>query len=244
MSETTDTTVIDPVDPSSGRSPVVLALAVGGALLVGALVWFLLVAPLLGGDDVDLLEPVASGQPAAAAEAATELGEADDAPIAVTYEVLLDRDPFDPVVPRPVVEVVDTAPAVAEDGTAVDGSDDAGLDPLPVVEDGTGTGTDDGWVEGGEPPAAEPTPVVTEPAPCSVTDSGVTCDGRAVGLVRISDVDGRRVAIIQVDSTIHEVEKGEVFAANFRLGSIGEDRVTVLYGQDEFTLQVGERVLK
>jgi hypothetical protein len=242
MSETTDTTVIDPVDPPSGRNPVVLALAVGGALLAGALVWFLLVAPLLGGDDVVLQEPVASDQPAAAAEEATELGEVDDAPLAVTYEVLLDRDPFDPVVPRPVVEVIDTTPVVVEEDVAVDGSEDADLDPLPVVEDGTGT--DDGWVDGSEPAPVEPTPVATEPAACSVTDSGVTCDGRAVGLVRISDVDGRRVAIIQVDSTIHEVEKGEVFAANFRLRSIGEDRVTVLYGVDEFTLEVGERVLK
>jgi hypothetical protein len=238
MSEHTDTTVIDPVDPSSGRSPVALALAVGGALLAGALVWFLLVAPLLGGDDVVLQEPVASDQPAAAAEETTELGEVDDAPLAVTYEVLLDRDPFDPVVPRPASESVAVEPAATEVIISEESQ-------LPVAGDPPADGSaGDGWVDGSEPAPVEPTPVVTEPAPCSVTDSGVTCDGRAVGLVRISDVDGRRVAIIQVDSTIHEVEKGEVFAANFRLRSIGEDRVTVLHGVDEFTLEVGERVLK
>jgi hypothetical protein len=240
MNETTDTTVIEPVEPASGRRPLVLALAAGGALAVGALVWFVLVAPLLGSGGTDLPAQVPSGQPSAATATPAEVDDLDDAPVAVTYEVLLERDPFDPVVPRPVVEVVDTAPAEPTDVTVTDGTEDGDLELLPVVEDGSEP-TDDG---GQQPPTVEPTPVVTEPAGCETTETGVTCAGQALALVRISDVDGRRVAIVQVGSTIHEVEKGEVFATDFRLQSVGEDRVTVLYGQQEYTLTVGDRVLK
>jgi hypothetical protein len=248
MSESTDTTVIEPVDEPAARRPAVVALAAAGAVFLGVLVWLLLVAPLLGADGEDPLGPVGTAQSSdAVAEVASADEVLDDTPIAVTYEVLLERDPFEPVVPRPASETsagegtVEGAPAGVE-VVASDGDPVLVVDGTPVVDDDEGfvggDGGDGGTTGGGA------TPVVTEPAGCSITDTGAICDGRSVGLIRISEVDGRRTAVIQVGSTMYEVEKGETFAGNLRLRTVGEDRVTILYGEEEFTLQVGERVLK
>jgi hypothetical protein len=191
-------------------------------------------------------EPVPTGAevPADGDDAAALAAELDGEPLVVTYEVLLERDPFDPVVPRPASEV-ETAAAVSIDADGVvlaEPASDAEAIGDEVPSDGA-------WSEPVPQPA--PQPVADEPsAPvatgdCDAQDDVVVCDGRAVSLVRIvSETDGRRVAVLQVDTSIHEVEKGEVFATSFRLRTVGADRVTVQYGDVEFELPVGARVLK
>jgi hypothetical protein len=63
--------------------------------------------------------------------------------------------------------------------------------------------------------------------------------------VRVVDVfPNGRTAQIQVDGTVYTVDEGEEFAANFRLISASGQCVTMLFGDDEFTLCEGEEVLK
>lgn len=226
-----------------------VALLVATAL-IGATTWF-----VLTGGPLDA--QLATAQPAATAEAPADADEAvelvDDLEadaIVTTYEVLLERDPFDPVVPRPVTE--EAAPA-GSPSEVTEAAYDANGDPLPPTDaspDGSEPVGDAVPVGTEEPPPPADGTTPDEPAPgpgagCAEREGTVVCDGRTISLLRIvAEADGRRVAVLQVGSTIHEVEKGEVFAATFRLRTVGEDRVTVLYGDDEFELEVGDRVLK
>ncbi|WP_052667339.1 hypothetical protein [Nitriliruptor alkaliphilus] len=236
MSEFSETTAT--IDKPSSRNPLVLVLAVVGALLAGALVWFFIVAPLLAGDEEADLDVV----PGAAAEAAQDTadapapdaGTADAAAVPiVTYEVFLDRDPFDPVVPEPTsaTSTTDTTTATGGVGDTTDGS--GGTTDL------TG-GTTDGATDGGTTDGG-----TTDPTDGCTSGDQLVCDGRVVSLVDIRTADdGERVAVIQVDTTIYEARVGETFAGSFRVQSITGDRVYLLYGDDAFELQEGDRVLK
>jgi hypothetical protein len=86
----------------TGRDPKRLLIAGVGAALIGALLWLFVVSPLLAGADTTEVMLAAAAQPEtdeAPAEGTAEV--LDELPL-VTYEVFLDRDPFDPVVPEPV----------------------------------------------------------------------------------------------------------------------------------------------
>lgn len=243
---TYDTTELDPAADGEGRRTLTILLAVLGAVILAALVWFL-VTPLFADDPEPVAAPVTPETKAPAEEFPEEL--LDDIAvetIATTYEVLLERDPFDPVVPRPASESADAETiATGGEGIVVNTDPDTG-GGVQVPTDPTDPGAVLDPVQTPSPDPVTPAPAPTAPAPtgCNTGGDVITCDGRPISLVRISEVEGRRVAIVQVGSTIHEVEKGEVFAGTFRMRSVGEERVTVLYGEDEFTLQVGDRVLK
>jgi hypothetical protein len=58
------------------------------------------------------------------------------------------------------------------------------------------------------------------------------------------DEDGTERAIVQVDDRLYEVVAGQEFANNFRVQSIDPPCVTLLYGDDAFSLCEGEQVLK
>lgn len=76
-------------------------------------------------------------------------------------------------------------------------------------------------------------------------DEQVICDGRTVTLIDVFvGSDGEAVAVVQVDSTLYEVRRGDTFAQNFQVISIDPPCVTLLFGDDAFTLCEGERVLK
>jgi hypothetical protein len=68
----------------------------------------------------------------------------------------------------------------------------------------------------------------------------VVCDGRVVTLTEIRG----EVAYVQVDSTVYEVRRGDVFAQYFVVRSIDGACVNLLYGDDGFRLCEGDRVLK
>lgn len=83
----------------------------------------------------------------------------------------------------------------------------------------------------------------SDTGPCRGDDE-VVCDGRVVTLIDVYVSGGEAVAVVQVDSTLYEVRRGDTFAQNFQVISIDPPCVTLLYGDDAFTLCEGERTLK
>ncbi|MDX1745820.1 MAG: hypothetical protein R3324_07775 [Halobacteriales archaeon] len=79
---------------------------------------------------------------------------------------------------------------------------------------------------------------------CTSQDGEVVCDGRVVSVVDVFTEDGQARAVVQVDDQLFEVDEGDVFAENFEVLSIDPPCVTLLFGDDSFTLCEGERVLK
>jgi hypothetical protein len=224
------------------RNPKLIAVTALGAILIGGLLWFFFVAPLLVGDGEEVIGLPVAAATASTAESADGQGEevegdevVDDLPL-VTYEVFLDRDPFDPVVPEPV------AATTATEGTG-ETADPDGTDPVDSADPGVTP------VDGTDPDPTAPSPPTTgAPAPSPVCTSGeqqIECNGRTVSLIEIrTDDDGQLVAIIQVDTTIYEVREGDTFAGSFRVQSITDEGVLLQYGDDVEPLEVGDRVLK
>jgi hypothetical protein len=149
-----------------------------------------------------------------------ELAAAPIVPLSVTHDVFLSRDPFDPVVPEPVE-------AAADPGTS---DDTSGATP---IGDGSGDGSGDGGDGGSNDDSS-----VCNPGP------ELVCEGRVVSLVGITSVDGVEQAVLQVDGTTYQVPEGEVFAEVFQLRTIDGECVTVLYGDEAFSLCDGERLFK
>lgn len=235
-----------PEGAPAARSPFVLIAAVVGAIAIGAATWFLLVAPLLFADDASANDPAAAPGPADTTDDPSIPSDDGAAPVPddeaveglplVTFEVFLARDPFEPVVPEPVSE---TAPDPATDTTA-DGNDNGDND---TADTGNGDDGDDG--DNGNDGTANGDPNGTvQPPPGCRGEEDVVCDGRAVSLIEIGDDPDGRLAVVQVDTTIFEVRRGDVFASNFLVQDVTADHVTLVFGDDVITLTVGERVLK
>lgn len=211
------------------RLPLLLAILLLVLLAGGAGFWLL-------GMGSDETVPLAA-DPATETDTATVVEPGDDTAsdpavdefaslsvVPVTYEVFLARDPFEPVVEP-------EATPVASDS---DGSGTAGdTDP-----DGAATGgTDDG---NGVTDPGESTPGELL---CRGREE-VVCEGHVVTLVDIVSEDDEALAVIQVDTTIHEVRRGARFADSFELRSIDGSCASLLYGDEAFQLCKGDRVLK
>lgn len=263
-----DTTVIEqPAEPAAvSRRPAVLVLAALGGILLAALTWFVLLQPLLVGaeDGADADEGPADPPPSADVgpddipdELQGEVPDTEDAledlPT-VTYEVFLARDPFEPVIPEDEPEQTTTDPADEATGPPESTDGGPGTPPEPGSP-GTPTpepGTPD---PGGPSPSPSPPGNSNGTSPDRPNGNGssdgrecrtgreTVCDGRVLSLVEIRGTD-RPLAVIQVDSTIYEVEEGQVFARNFLVQSIGAARVTLVFGDEVVTLEEGDRVLK
>jgi carbamate kinase len=207
-------TVLQAPSATEPRSRRVLVLAVLGALVVSVAAWVVL--SVTGGDEPAFSVPVHDA-PAPSAGAGFETATSVGAAPVVTYDVYLSRDPFDPVVPEPEpVEVIDT---VATDPLTDPGQpllvDDAGTSPVTPTEDR-----------------------------CSGTQE-VVCDGQVVSLLDIrSGDDGLLVAVVQVDTTVHELRKGDPFAERYVLLQVTASTATIAYVDEAFTLMIGDRVLK
>jgi hypothetical protein len=155
-----------------------------------------------------------------------------------TYEIYLARDPFDPVVPEDAPDAPDPAdpdaPAPAPDDPDAPAPDPDDPDaPAPDPDD---------------PDAPRPDPDAPRPSPdadCEGDREEVVCNGEVLSLLEITtDDEGQALAVVQVNSTIYEVRRGQQFADHFRLNSFDGNCVNVLHGDDAFTLCEGERVLK
>jgi hypothetical protein len=201
-----------------------------------------------GGDaEDDLVVPVTPVAAGAEVEAEGEPELSLESLPVVTYEVFLDRDPFEPVLEE-------------DDGKAGgegDPADTAGPDPEPA---GLGAGLPVGTIiidpNTGQAVVVQNTADFqaspgdgTAQAPAAPSDGcrgadEVICDGRVVTLVEVGTTDAGPRATVQVDDVIYEVAQGEVFGTSFRLLAIDGACVTLQYGDDTVRLCEGQRVLK
>jgi hypothetical protein len=239
-------TTFDEIETStetvSERDPRRLLLAAVGAILLGGFLWSFVISPLLSGEGEELTV-VNAATATATDDPGDEVDEGEmveDLPL-VTYEVFLDRDPFDPVVPEPVsATATGDAESASDDGSG--GSDTQ--DPASAPNDPSEPAE-----PGATPPATGAPPPSTPPAQgvgtCAPDGDDLVCNGRVVSLIEIrTGDDGQLLAIIQVDTTIYEVGVGDTFAGSFRVHSISETEVLIQYGDDVDRFEVGDRVLK
>ncbi|HEX2027497.1 MAG TPA: hypothetical protein VHF25_05805 [Nitriliruptorales bacterium] len=222
MSEQETVVVQEP--PANQRR---LLLIVLGVVVVLALLWLFVLAPLLAGDDEEPEEPAAvvpeeteAPELAQATPSPEVTGDAEQLPVE-TFEVFLARDPF-----RPVRAAPDAGGETTGGGTTAGAT--------------TGAPT-----TGGAPTPGAPTPGGPTPGPPTQGGGESTrVEGREVALIDVFVQDGVERAVVQVDGTAYEVGEGDTFAENFRVLSIDPPCVTLLFGDDAFTLCEGDRVLK
>lgn len=161
--------------------------------------------------------------------------------------VLIDVFTDDAGNPRALVRVDDRIYTVGEGDEFADGYAVVAIDGTCVTF--TYQGMAFTLCEGGTPPPGDGDGTDggtdgSDSGPCRGTDT-VVCEGRTVTLIDVYVTgDGEAVAVVQVDSTLYEVGRGDTFAQNFQVVSIDPPCVTLLYGDDAFTLCEGERTLK
>lgn len=68
--------------------------------------------------------------------------------------------------------------------------------------------------------------------------------GTRITLVEITEVGGVRRATVTVDSTTYDVGVGDTFADRYMVVSLDADGGVFLYGDNAFTLKVGQEILK
>ena len=105
-----------------------------------------------------------------------------------------------------------------------------GKDPFrPLVTDNSGGG-------GGGP---TPSPGATEPP-----SSGGANGSQRVTLIDISGSGANRTATVEVNSTEYQVKEGDTFAGSYRVKDLTSTCGTFVFGDEQFTLCVGQEVLK
>lgn len=85
------------------------------------------------------------------------------------------------------------------------------------------------------------------PAPspgASPGSSGGTDGSQRVTLVDISGSGANRTATVEVNSTEYQVKEGETFAESYRVKDLTASCGTFVFGDEQFTLCVGQEVLK
>jgi hypothetical protein len=117
--------------------------------------------------------------------------------------------------------------------------DVVGRDPFvplytPPVQAAPGTGTVPAPTESGAP-------TTDNGGSSGTTTTGV---GQKVSLIRIFTKNGKTVATTKVDSTVYNPTVGSSFATSFQLLSVKGKTATYLDGDVQFTLTVGQEVLK
>jgi hypothetical protein len=222
MSATRDLNIDAAPEKSGARRGLLLVLLL--VVLAGAAA---LAMTFLGGSDT-ADEPLATAATPTTTDASDTVGSSDSDVVAMpamTYEVFLSRDPFEPVVP----ETETATPVTDASGDDAGGSSEDLDNGATGNTGGTDTTGDDDVAAGSDG--------------CRGT-SEVVCDGRVVSLVDITEREGELVAVVQIDTTIYEVRKGEAFAQRFVLMDVTNTTATISYVEDAFTLMVGDRVLK
>jgi hypothetical protein len=68
--------------------------------------------------------------------------------------------------------------------------------------------------------------------------------GQTVTLLEINTVGGAKQAKVRVGSTVYTVRDGETFAGNYRVVRLGDRCGDFLFGDNPFSLCVGEQVVK
>ena len=213
---------VDQSSTKDGGSRQRLLLAVAAGVVLLGLAWFFLLQPMLFGDDAVELD---------ASTAAVDEGAALPEPVVVdevvsvalptvTYDVFLDRDPFEPV----VEEVVEAAPVEGGDPT----------DPNAPPIDPELTPLD----------PALPVPILAPGESACSGEDEMVCAGQVLTLLDTSGAGEDAVAVIQVDTTVYEATPGMRFAGNLVLRSVDQDCANLSYGDETFRLCTGARVMK
>lgn len=213
------------------RKPVASAIAVV-AVLVLALGAFLVLSS--SGDDSGTTAAAQTEQPtepsATPSPPLEEPTQGEELPIE-TFEVFLSRDPFQPI--RPETGGADGGAAATTTTTTTTGG---------ATTTTTGDATTGAETTGG------PGPTLGEDDEDGNGDGDggdrEQVEGREVVLIDVFVEDGEERAVVQVDGQAFEVGEGDEFADNFRVLTIDPPCVTLLFGDDAFTLCEGERVLK
>src|SRR5690625_1247596 len=136
-------------------------------------------------------------------------------PPEVTYELVIDRDPFDPVRPPDISSDFDDNDDDASPLDPPGNSRDPGTRPVP----GNGAPSNGGPSNGapGTPPAPG--------EPCQTEAGGVRCDGTSVRLLDVADDE----ATIQVGDSSPVVSVGSSFATDFKLTEIRSECAVIDY---------------
>ena len=204
------------------RSRLPLILAIGaGAILV------LLLLNVLGGGDDDGGEEDAFPTTTFRQSVATTTTTAPGAAPTETFEVFTTKNPFLPL----------RSTGAATGGTTTGGTTTGG-----TTTGGTTTG---GTATGGTTATTSRSGGTT----ATTTRSSGSVEPRRSDRVALVDVfaeNGRVVANVRVNDTVHKVAQGETFAGNYRVLSLSqaEDCGRFMFGDDTFRLCRGEETLK
>lgn len=96
----------------------------------------------------------------------------------------------------------------------------------------------------GAPSGATPAPGASPTPGTGVGGAPAPSGGQRVVLLDVFEEAGQTKAQIKVGSTVYTVVPGQIFADNFKLVSVSGNCVTLLHGDDKFTLCEGEEVIK
>lgn len=90
-------------------------------------------------------------------------------------------------------------------------------------------------------------PLVTEAAPspgATPGPAGGPAGAQRVTLIDITGSGSERTATVQVNGVEYQVREGDTFAASYRVKSLTSECGTFVFGDETFTLCVGQEVLK
>jgi hypothetical protein len=152
----------------------------------------------------------------------------EEVPDLETFEVFTTKNPFTPLAGAPVGSSAGSGSSGSSGGT---GSTSGGS-----TSGGSSGGTSGGSSSGGS-------------GSTSGSGSGGAAEparSQRVALVDIFVENGRTMANVKVDDTVHKVGEGDAFARSYRVVSLSasDDCGRFVFGDDQFRLCVGEEVIK
>ena len=80
--------------------------------------------------------------------------------------------------------------------------------------------------------------------PGATTTTQATPDTKRITLLEIRDDDGVYTAVVSVDDVTYTVGVGDTFAEDFKVISLDSDSGVFMYGDNVFTLSVGQSIIK
>ena len=202
-----------------------LLIALGAAALL-AVLWLLVLSPMLAGDEDDdvVIPPRARTTPEAPVP-----GEDGDTETLYpeTTEVFAARDPFaqlvssQPVGSSPILD--DLQPGRSPGTQPLPGESPGGDDGGSGGSGGDGSSGGDGRPRNG---------------------SSAQVGGTRVKLVDVYDQDGEPRALVTVNGRSYDVGEGEAFGDRFRLLDLSGECGTFLFGDSRFVLCEGDEIRK
>ena len=190
-------------------------MAAVGALVVAVLGYFVVMPALSGGgSESTSLDIVRAPQKPAAKKPAAKAAAKPAAPKA-------------PVVPKSYSDV-----SARSNPFRPLWEPPAEVAPVAPAAPGTTTGTTGSTGSTGYPP------------PTGTSGSSTSVAGQKVSLFGIVEKDGVVRAQTRVGETVYQPKVGDVFATSYKLLAVSGKTATYLFGDEQFTLSVGQEVLK